>query len=109
MKRQIAILGSALALAFGTIAVTSTAATSALSAQTSAAKVRVASFSVANMTCATCPIAVKKAMSAVQGVRSVKVDFGSKTATVEFDPELTNAAAIAAASGNAGYPAKQKD
>jgi mercuric ion binding protein len=49
---------------------------------------------------------VKTAMSMVNGVRSVKVDLNSKTATVEFDPTLTNAAAIAAASTNAGYPAK---
>lgn len=58
------------------------------------------------MTCATCPITVKKAMSAVHGVSSVRVDFEAKTAAVEFDPELTTVAAIAAASTNAGYPAK---
>jgi periplasmic mercuric ion binding protein len=106
MKRPIAILGSALALAIG--AVTSLTATSAMSAATSSAPVQVASFAVANMTCATCPITVKKAMSAVHGVRSVKVDLESKTATVEFDPKVTNAAMVAAASTNAGFPAKPK-
>ena len=108
MKRQIAIIGSALALTFGAVAVTSVAVTNAASAETPAAQVQVASFDVANMTCATCPITVKKAMTAVHGVRSVKVDFESKTATVEFDPKATNAAAIAAASTNAGYPAKPR-
>ena len=108
MKRQIAIFGSALALAMGAVAVTSVAAMGASPTQTSAAQVQVASFEVANMTCATCPITVKKAMSAVHGVRSVKVDFDSKTATVEFDPKVTNAAMIAAASTNAGYPAKPR-
>lgn len=106
MKKFIATVGSALALTIGAAAVTSMALTSASSAQPSAAQVQVASFSVANMTCATCPITVKKAMSAVQGVRSVKIDFENKTATVEFDPDVTNVAAIAAASTNAGYPAK---
>lgn len=108
MKRPIAIFGSALALTIGAVAVTSVAATNAPSAQASAAQVQVATFAVANMTCATCPITVKKAMSAVDGVRSVKVDFESKTATVEFDSKVTNATAIAAASTNAGYPAKPR-
>lgn len=106
MKRPIAIFGSALALsvaAVGGVFVATMRAQSATSAQ-----VQVVSFAVANMTCATCPITVKKAMSAVDGVRSVRVDFESKTATVEFDPTVTNAAAIAAASTNAGYPAKAR-
>lgn len=58
------------------------------------------------MTCRSCPIIVNKAMSAVRGVRSVKIDADRKTATVQFDPKVTSAAAIAAASANAGYPAK---
>ena len=108
MKRPIVILGSALALTLGAVAVMSVTATGASSAPSSPATLRSATFVVAKMTCATCPITVKKAMSAVQGVRSVEVDFESKTATVEFDPKVTNVAAIAAASTNAGYPAKQR-
>lgn len=108
MKRPISIFGSALALTIAAVAVTSVGATSASSARTPAAPVQVATFTVANMTCATCPITVKKAMSGVRGVRSVKVDFVGKTARVEFDPKVTNAASIAAASTNAGYPAKPR-
>ncbi|GAB4124161.1 MAG: hypothetical protein Kow00104_08590 [Rhodothalassiaceae bacterium] len=62
-------------------------------------------FAISNMTCALCPITVKKAMEGVAGVKSVAVDFDAKTATVVFDPAVTNADAIAAASTNAGYPA----
>jgi mercuric ion binding protein len=105
MKTLIALVGSALALSIGVAAVTSVAASPA-SSQSTPAHAQVASFAIANMTCPTCPITVKTAMSKVNGVRSVKVDLNSKTATVEFDPTLTNAAAIAAASTNAGYPAK---
>ena len=57
------------------------------------------------MTCALCPVTVKKAMEGVAGVKSVTVDFDAKTATAVFDPSVTNADAIAAASTNAGYPA----
>lgn len=66
------------------------------------------SFDVPDMTCATCPITVKIAMSGVEGVQSVEVDFDSRSATVVFDPALTNAAAIAEASAQAGYPANLK-
>ncbi|HEY8129368.1 MAG TPA: mercury resistance system periplasmic binding protein MerP [Hyphomicrobium sp.] len=60
---------------------------------------------VQNMTCAVCPITVRKALEKVQGVASVKVDFGAKTATVTFDPDKANADALAKATGDAGYPA----
>ena len=68
-----------------------------------------ASFSVEKMTCASCPIAVRKAMERVDGVRSVKVDLDSKTAVVTFDAGMTTAAAIGAASTNVGFPATVRD
>jgi mercuric ion binding protein len=58
------------------------------------------------MYCATCPITVRKAMKSVKGVKSVSVDFASKSATVVFDPSVATPAAIAEASKNAGYPAR---
>lgn len=67
---------------------------------------RQTTFAIENMTCATCPITVKKAMEGVTGVTAVSVDFASKTARATYDPSRTNAAAIAAASTNAGYPAR---
>lgn len=69
------------------------------------AAIQTALFFVENMTCATCPITVRLAMEGIEGVRSAEVDFETKSATVVFDPALTNPEAIAAASTNAGYPA----
>lgn len=66
------------------------------------------SFDVPDMTCALCPVTVKAAMSGVDGVQSVEVDFDARSATVIFDPALTDAAAIAEASAQAGYPADVK-
>jgi len=63
------------------------------------------SFAIENMTCAMCPITVRKAMEQVSGVTEVKVDLKAKTATVIFDPARATSEAIAAASTNAGYPA----
>ena len=65
-----------------------------------------ASFAIENMTCAMCPITVKKAIEGVSGVSAVEIDFEAKTARVAFDPRQTNESEIAAASTNAGYPAK---
>ncbi len=62
------------------------------------------SFAVENMTCPACPFTVKKAMARVEGVNSVSVDFDAKTATAVFDPTVTTAQEIAAASTNVGYP-----
>ena len=69
------------------------------------AALETATFSVENMTCVTCPITVRLAMEGVEGVRSAEVNFETKSATVVFDPALTDPEAIAAASTNAGYPA----
>ena len=53
-----------------------------------------------------CSANLERAMQRVEGVRSVDIDFDARTATVVFDPSVTNAEAIAAASTNAGYPAR---
>lgn len=65
-------------------------------------------FTIEKMTCAMCPITVRKAMEKVAGVLSVETNYNSKTATVVFDPSKVDTNAIAAASTNAGYPAKVK-
>ena len=58
-----------------------------------------------NMTCAMCPITIRKALEGVDGVQSAKVDFGSKTANVTFDPEKTNIETLIKTTTNVGYPA----
>jgi mercuric ion binding protein len=60
-------------------------------AQTVAAE-QIVVFAVDNMTCALCPITVKRAMEGVAGVRSVEIDFNARTATVIFDPAATRRA-----------------
>ncbi|KQN25800.1 hypothetical protein ASE86_06245 [Sphingomonas sp. Leaf33] len=71
-----------------------------------AAPERSTSFKVGNLTCPTCPIAVKTAMSRVPGVSRVTVDFTTKVATVTYDPARATPTAIAAASTKVGYPAR---
>lgn len=98
----------ALLLTFGAIGLWTAAAMSPAQAQSAGATTaepQSATFAIEHMTCALCPVTVRKAMEGVSGVRSVSVDFESKTATVLFDPAVTDTTAIAAASTNAGYPA----
>lgn len=66
-------------------------------------------FTIENMTCAACPITVRKAMSRVEGVQSVAVNFEGRTATAVYDPAITNAAAIGEASSSVGFPAQPVD
>lgn len=64
-------------------------------------------FSVEKMTCATCPISVRKAMERVDGVKNVEVDFETKIATVVFDASVTTASDISNASTDVGFPATE--
>ena len=59
---------------------------------------------VQNMTCAVCPITVKKALERVSGVTDAKVDFDKKTASVSFDPDKASPAALTKETADAGYP-----
>ncbi|PTN07646.1 mercuric transport protein [Nitrosomonas aestuarii] len=59
---------------------------------------------VQHMTCAMCTITVRKVLQGVEGVQSAKVDFGSKTARIIFDPQKTKTETLIKATANAGYP-----
>ena len=69
-----------------------------------AAPPQTAVLDVQNMTCGLCPVTVKKSLEKVAGVSQTQVDFAKKTATVTFDTDKTNAAALAKATTDAGFP-----
>ncbi|WP_374091078.1 mercury resistance system periplasmic binding protein MerP [Methylomicrobium lacus] len=70
---------------------------------------RTVTLDVQNMTCAVCPITVKKALEHVSGVQQVTVDYASKTATVEFDDATVSSPdQLTEATKNAGYPSSVK-
>ncbi len=70
----------------------------------SAADPKTAVLDVQNMTCGMCPIIVKQALQKVPGVSEAKVDFEKKTASVRFDADKVDAAALVKAAGQAGFP-----
>lgn len=68
------------------------------------AETQTVTLSVPGMTCAACPIIVKRALSRVDGVESVAVDFNQKQATVAYDDARTTVQALTQATENAGFP-----
>lgn len=71
-------------------------------------KIKTLTFDVANMTCKMCDITVRKAIEGVDGVKSVKVNYDKKLATVVLDTRVAKVSAIEKATLNTGYPATLK-
>jgi len=69
---------------------------------------RSVTLDVQNMTCAGCPITVKKALEHISGVQQVSVDYARKTATVQFDDTAATADKLTEATKVAGYPSSIK-
>ncbi len=65
-------------------------------------------LSVPGMTCAACPITVKKALSKVDGVSKADVNFDKREAVVTFDDAKTSVQKLTKATEDAGYPSSVK-
>ncbi len=79
----------------------------ALSAALSApawAATQTVTLSVTGMTCAVCPITIKKALNKVEGVENIEVNLEKKEALVTFDDAKTTVEALVEVTTNAGYP-----
>ena len=68
------------------------------------AATKTVTLSVPGMTCAACPITVKKAISKVQGVSKADMSFDKREAVVTFDDAKTNVRKLTKATEDAGYP-----
>lgn len=60
---------------------------------------------VEGMSCATCELAVRRALVRVPGVKNARVSVASKTAEVDFDPKQTRTADLISAINATGYRA----
>lgn len=72
------------------------------------AATKTVTLSVPGMTCAVCPITVKKALTKVDGVRTVEVSFEKRQAIVTFDDAKTRVQTLIQATTDAGYPSSVK-
>ncbi len=64
----------------------------------------VVKLSVPGMTCAACPITVRKSLERVDGVVMAEVSFEELTAEVTYDPSITGPDALIEATTDVGYP-----
>lgn len=75
-----------------------------LVAGSASAAPQTATLSVPAMSCASCPVTIKAALSKVPGVASVKSDLAKRQTTVVFDDAKTDLAALSKATADAGFP-----
>jgi mercuric ion binding protein len=76
---------------------------------TASAAMQTVTLSVPGMTCATCPITVKTALSRVEGVSKTEVRYEEREAVVTFDNAKTSVPKLTQATANAGYPSSVKE
>lgn len=63
-----------------------------------------ATLSVPSMSCATCPITVKQALTKLGGVVDVKSNLGRRETTVVYDDAQVSLEALTRATKDAGFP-----
>ena len=63
-------------------------------------------LNVSGMTCAACPITVKKALEKVSGVSKIDVLYEKKQVVVTFDDTKANVDSLVKATRNAGDPSQ---
>ena len=67
---------------------------------------RSVTLAVENMTCASCPLIVRKSLERVAGVSRADVSLKNKTAVVVFDDAKADLPALTAATASAGFPSR---
>ena len=67
------------------------------------------SLRVKGMTCGTCPLAVRQALTQVEGMISVEVSYEKEHADVRYDPELTDPDKLIAAVDAIGFTASPSE
>jgi len=70
---------------------------------------QIVTLELPGMNCAACPITVKKALTRVDGVARVVVDYDKRQAVVTFDDVRANVASLTQATADAGYPSTLKE
>lgn len=66
-------------------------------------------LSVQNMTCASCPHNVRRALAAIEGVTVHEVTLDPPRAVVEYDPAKVRIEDLTAATADVGYPSSPAD
>lgn len=81
------------------------AAASCLLAAPAHAAEQTVTLSIPAMSCATCPITIKQALTRLDGVRAVRSDLRTRQTTVTYDDAKLSPAALMRATTEVGFPA----
>jgi len=68
------------------------------------AAIQTVTLSVPGMTCAACPITIKKALNKIPSVSGIELNLAKREVTVIFDDTRTSAEALVRATQEVGYP-----
>jgi len=77
-------------------------------ASSAALAMQTVTLSVPDMTCSTCPIQVRHALSKVPGVSKASASLERKEAVVTYDESKTSPEALLKATADIGFPATLK-
>ena len=66
-----------------------------------------AEFHITGMHCDSCAALIKETLEETAGVRAADVNYGGKTAVVEFDPEVVQRTTLVKKIQDAGYNATE--
>lgn len=105
MSRPMLLIATILTLGMAS----SASAAAGVTAAQSNPQTRTVVLDVENMTCAMCPITVRKSLEAVSGVIQASASNDTKTATVTYDPTMTTPDALVRATSEAGYPSTLRE
>lgn len=65
---------------------------------------RKVTLSVPDMSCAACPITIKKVLSKIDGVVQIEMSVKTRQAVVTYDDAKTHQQALTTATANVGFP-----
>ncbi len=68
------------------------------------AATQAATLSVPTMSCASCPVTIKAALTKIPGVASIKSDLAKRQTTIVYDDAKTDLATLSKATADAGFP-----
>lgn len=94
------LLGAALTICCYTVSTTA--------AERTTAPQQVVTLNVQNMSCAMCPITVRKSLTHLDGVSKAEVSYENKIATVMYNSQEITVDQLTRATTNAGYPSTVK-
>lgn len=97
-----------LALLLGAAITICCSASSTTAAELATASQQVVTLDVQSMTCATCPITVRKSLTRLDGVSKAEVSYKNKTAVVTYNPQKITVDQLTLATTHAGYPSTIK-